>query len=139
MAGVATERRARAGSWVAGRPPPTEAPSLLTRRPGGNTVLLAPGGAALAAEMASAVAREAGAAGRYDAARKCFVRTEQQLLTRVACGSARAFREVRRSSADVHRQELPLHKERVKSESQPRFIPLGYTPRERDSKSCLPD
>ena len=36
--GVSVERQARAGAWVAGRALPLEAPPLLTRRAGGNTV-----------------------------------------------------------------------------------------------------
>ena len=91
--GVSVERQARAGAWVAGRALPLEAPPLLTRRPGGNTVTVGAGsaGAALAAEMAAAIAREPGAAGKYDVARRCYIREEQRLLPRVAAGSPRAF------------------------------------------------
>lgn len=53
---------------------------------GGQTVL--------ADSMARAIAREAGAVGRYDVARRLYRDREAELLTRVARGSARAFSEL---------------------------------------------
>ena len=48
----------------------------------------------LAAEMAEAMSREAGMAGKYDAARKIYRAKEEELLCRVARGSARGFAEL---------------------------------------------
>ena len=52
------------------------------------------GQSALADQMARAIAREAGAVGRYDVARRLFREREGELLGRVARGSARAFSEL---------------------------------------------
>lgn len=49
---------------------------------------------AVAREMTEAVCKERGMAGRYDAARKVYIRKEEELLGRVARGSARGFAEL---------------------------------------------
>ena len=52
------------------------------------------GQTSLADQMARAIAREAGAVGRYDVARRLYRDKEAELLGRVAHGSARAFSEL---------------------------------------------